>query len=68
MPIFEYKCEKCGHIFEQFHFGGSAEEAKSCPKCNAPEAKKIISTFASMFGGGSEGGCGGCGSGNKGFS
>jgi putative FmdB family regulatory protein len=71
MPIFEYKCEKCGHVFEQFVFGPDAAlEGKACPQCGAPGAKRIVSSFASPFGGqGPQEKCGGgCGSGNRGFS
>lgn len=41
MPIYEYKCEKCGK-FEFLH--GAGEEALvQCPKCGSP-VKKLIST------------------------
>lgn len=40
MPIFEYKCEKCGENFEQLVLG---KEVPNCPKCNTNEVKKQIS-------------------------
>jgi len=41
MPIYEYKCTKCGHIFEELRSIIDGEGA-TCPKCGAP-AKKIFS-------------------------
>ncbi len=33
MPTYEYECEKCGHIFEEYQ-SISAEPLKDCPKEN----------------------------------
>lgn len=42
MPIYEYQCKKCDHIFEVNH--KMCEKPRVyCPKCIKP-AKKIIST------------------------
>ncbi|OPZ63790.1 MAG: Zinc ribbon domain protein [Firmicutes bacterium ADurb.Bin506] len=41
MPIYEYKCEKCGK-FEFLHRAGE-EVLIRCPKCGSP-VKKLIST------------------------
>ena len=41
MPIYEYKCTNCGHIFEELRSISDGEGA-TCPKCGAP-AKKIFS-------------------------
>lgn len=43
MPIFEYKCRKCGHKFEKLVFG--KEEIK-CPKCQSTFLDKLFSTFS----------------------
>ncbi len=40
MPIYEYKCRKCGHKFEKLVFG---EEKIKCPKCQSGMVKKLIS-------------------------
>ena len=40
MPTYEYKCKKCGNVFEVFH-SMSADPVKSCPKCGG-EVKKLI--------------------------
>lgn len=43
MPIFEYKCESCGHNFEAILFGAQTPE---CPKCHTEKLEKQLSTFA----------------------
>jgi putative FmdB family regulatory protein len=44
MPTYEYKCKKCGNVFEVFHSMNS-EPVKLCPKCGG-EVKKLIGTGA----------------------
>ncbi len=41
MPIFEFKCKKCGEVFESFIMKGA--ENINCPKCNSSEVEKLIS-------------------------
>jgi putative FmdB family regulatory protein len=40
MPTYEYKCEKCGSLFEVSHSISKNHEV-SCPQCGS-EAKRII--------------------------
>jgi len=42
MPIYEYKCEKCGHQMEVLQ-RMSDDPLKDCPECNASEMKKLVS-------------------------
>ncbi|SHF97434.1 putative regulatory protein, FmdB family [Desulfacinum infernum DSM 9756] len=65
MPIFEYRCRKCDHEFETFVWSSRDEESLSCPKCDAKEVKKLLSSFSSK---GSLAGVlsSGCGSGGLG--
>jgi putative FmdB family regulatory protein len=44
MPLYEYKCKKCGHRFELIQ-SFSAEDAKECPVCHG-EVERLISTPA----------------------
>ncbi len=45
MPIYEYKCKKCGNEFEVFH-KMSDTEVKSCKFCRGPVQKLIsLSSF-----------------------
>lgn len=76
MPMYEYRCSKCGHEFEELVFG---DETPACPACHAEETEKLLSRpCRCMCGGGSVdpaayaraaaagggGGCAGCSGGN----
>lgn len=41
MPLYDYKCDKCGH--EHDHIMKHTDPAPKCPKCGAAEYKKQIS-------------------------
>jgi putative FmdB family regulatory protein len=67
MPIYEFKCRKCGDEYEELIFKSSYEV--HCPKCGSSDAEKLLSSFRSRSGsrnGVSEmsssggGACGGC--------
>ncbi len=45
MPIFEYRCSKCGHEFETLVTGASKPE---CPKCGAEKLEKKFSVFSAQ--------------------
>ena len=42
MPIFEYKCQNCGHRFEELVL---EKEKIKCPKCGSHSLNKLFSTF-----------------------
>lgn len=44
MPIFEYRCERCGHAFETLVT--RSEAAPACPRCGGDRVAKQWSTFA----------------------
>ena len=45
MPLFEYRCGRCGTLFERLvAHAGAAPGA--CPKCGAKEVAKQFSTFS----------------------
>ncbi len=50
MPIYEYKCTKCDHVFEVFQRMGAEGSELNCPVCKTPKPKKIFSAFASTGG------------------
>ncbi len=58
MPLFEYECRKCGHLFEALVIGS---RKPVCPKCKSDELDKKVSTlgFAGVgnWPGSSGGGC-----------
>lgn len=45
MPLYEYKCEKCG-IFERLQKG--FEVLEKCPVCKS-KVKKLLSSFRPVF-------------------
>ncbi|HNX91026.1 MAG TPA: zinc ribbon domain-containing protein [Candidatus Omnitrophota bacterium] len=47
MPTYEYKCEKCDHVFEKFQ-KMTDEPVKECPKCKSP-VKKVINPGAGII-------------------
>jgi putative FmdB family regulatory protein len=64
MPIFEFKCRKCGAKFEEL-LRSSDSSSVTCPDCGSSEIKRLMSTFACSGGSGfktSIAGSGGCGS------
>ncbi|MEW6202545.1 MAG: zinc ribbon domain-containing protein [bacterium] len=57
MPIYEYKCKRCGTKFEYLHgAGGSGSGEATCPACGGKTLEKQFSSFSvsklPSFGGG----------------
>jgi putative FmdB family regulatory protein len=48
MPLYEYKCKKCGHRFEKI-VKFSDPPVKKCPKCKKGVLEQLISTSAIQF-------------------
>lgn len=51
MPIYEYKCGKCGHDFETLQRISDAPLTE-CPACGEPALKKLVSAAAFRLKGG----------------
>lgn len=47
MPLYEYRCQECGHQFEKIQ-SFSAPEEKECPVCKGP-VERLISAPAIQF-------------------
>jgi putative FmdB family regulatory protein len=45
MPLFEYRCMKCGHV-SAFLERPNARQSHKCDKCGSKHTEKIFSTFA----------------------
>jgi putative FmdB family regulatory protein len=41
MPIYEYRCGSCAHVFEKLMRLGA--EAPPCPECDHAEVEKLVS-------------------------
>jgi putative FmdB family regulatory protein len=46
MPVYEFRCGKCGHVFEVMGSYAEREKAQTCPKCGGTEVKQAISLFS----------------------
>jgi putative FmdB family regulatory protein len=44
MPIYEFKCLKCEEFFELLVMKNDEEVDMHCPKCNAAEFERVLST------------------------
>lgn len=47
MPLYEYQCKKCGHLFEKIQKFSDKPE-KKCPQCGGP-VEQTISAPAVQF-------------------
>ena len=48
MPIYEFRCNKCGHVFEEFVFSSKTDYKDiSCPTCGDMNSEKLMSAFCS---------------------
>jgi len=50
MPIYEYRCEKCGHVTE-FLEKTAARAKHVCEKCGSDQLEKAFSTFSARVAG-----------------
>lgn len=46
MPIYEYICEDCGHIFSALRRISQSDDDLECPNCGSNKIKRKFSTFA----------------------
>ncbi|MBW1723097.1 MAG: zinc ribbon domain-containing protein [Deltaproteobacteria bacterium] len=71
MPIFEFKCNNCGKVFEELVISSKKDEVGICPKCGSQDTSRLLSSFSSSVQG-SGGGLGvlssSCSSSSGGFS
>ena len=54
MPIFEYRCEACAHVFDHLARTRS-DKPKACPACGARKLAKQFASFAAVSGGSAPG-------------
>jgi putative FmdB family regulatory protein len=51
MPLFEFKCNDCGHQFEELT-SSTETELPACPECKQVDTKKLpsLSSFGGLSG------------------
>jgi len=47
MPIYEYRCRKCGKLFEKIQKVGEGGDSLKCPYCGGKKPEKVLSRFSS---------------------
>ena len=52
MPVYEYQCPKCQHVFEEMVSLSQAHGEEPCPLCGAPSPRMISHTSFVLKGGG----------------
>ena len=48
MPIYDYRCNTCGHEFELFQ-SMSEGVKKKCPECNKLKLERLIGTGSALI-------------------
>ena len=46
MPLYEYRCKKCGTCFEQLVSLADRDTGIECPQCGAKRPDRLLSSFA----------------------
>ena len=47
MPIYEFKCNSCGHDFDIVEsFQEHDKHKEKCPKCKSEDIKRVLSTVS----------------------
>jgi len=54
MPIYEYRCQQCGELFEKFVRSISRLGEVQCPHCGSAQTARSLSVFSSTSGSSSE--------------
>jgi putative FmdB family regulatory protein len=50
MPVYEYRCEHCGTKFRELIGMVAGADTVRCPKCDRPDAQRLVSRFARFRG------------------
>ena len=58
MPMYEYRCQECGRVFEMIRRYSDADRDVKCPACESEEVERLLSAFAMSSGSPAGGGCG----------
>lgn len=59
MPIWEFKCQRCQHVFETL-VRSHDHQQPTCPACGSEVLQKLVSGFSYRGRGGAGSNCAGC--------
>jgi putative FmdB family regulatory protein len=45
MPLYEYRCQKCGQIFEQMRPMSQADCPTKCPACRSEDVQRKVAVM-----------------------
>lgn len=46
MPIYEFRCNACGKIFETLVFNSDEQTYLECPSCKGQDIERVLSSFS----------------------
>lgn len=46
MPMYEYRCAKCGRVYEQLKRMSEADKDLQCPHCESKDVERLVSACA----------------------
>jgi putative FmdB family regulatory protein len=46
MPMYEYRCNSCGTVYEKLRRASDADRELECPDCESKDVRRLISAFA----------------------
>lgn len=52
MPVFEFRCLECGHLFEQLFRNAGEKVEIACPQCRSESFERVISSTNYVMGSG----------------
>jgi putative FmdB family regulatory protein len=53
MPIFEFRCTKCGNVFEQILLKSEDRVEMKCPECKSDTLERVVSRASHVMARGS---------------
>lgn len=66
MPLYDYRCDSCGHEFEANRPVQQRDEAE-CPKCRSPKVGRLFRASGVISSSSKSGGSGSCSPTRSGF-
>ena len=55
MPIYEFRCTQCGHVFEKIFTSSEEQVDLVCPECDATSVDRVVSVTNYAMGTGPQG-------------